>query len=167
MSGHNIWDDEGFTLESLTAAVNSQPYRPGQISATGIFQEDGVNTTVVSIEYREGKLALVEPTERGGPGETTGDEDRSRIPFEVDHYQRDDSIYADEVQNVRAFGSEDRLEALVERIERKAQRQACRVSRQPAETRKRIQHRLRSQRPGLRACRVVDTASTLHLPRHA
>jgi len=125
MSGHNIWDDEGFTLESLTAAVNSQPYRPGQISATGIFQEDGVNTTVVSIEYREGKLALVEPTERGGPGETTGDEDRSRIPFEVDHYQRDDSIYADEVQNVRAFGSEDRLEALVERIERKAQRHAA------------------------------------------
>lgn len=121
----NIWDDEGFTLESLTAAVNREPYRPGQVSATGIFNEDGVTTTLVSIEEREGKLALVEPTKRGGPGETTDDDVRNRIPFEVDHYQRDDSVKADEVQNVRAFGSEDRLETLTERVESKAQRHAA------------------------------------------
>lgn len=125
MPAINIWDNEGFSLESLTAAVNSEPYRPGQVSASGIFNEDGVTTTVVSIEERDGKLALVEPSPRGGPGETTGDESRSRLPFEVDHYQRDDSVKADEVQNVRAFGSEDRLETVVERVESKAQRHAA------------------------------------------
>lgn len=125
MPAINIWDNEGFSLESLTAAVNREPYRPGQVSASGIFSEDGVTTTVVSIEERDGKLALVEPTPRGGAGETTGDETRSRLPFEVDHYQRDDSVKADEVQNVRAFGSEDRLETVVERVESKAQRHAA------------------------------------------
>lgn len=125
MPAINIWDNEGFSLESLTAAVNREPYRPGQVSASGIFSEDGVTTTVVSIEERDGKLALVEPSPRGGPGETTGDETRSRLPFEVDHYQRDDSVKADEVQNVRAFGSEDRLETVVERVESKAQRHAA------------------------------------------
>lgn len=125
MPAINIWDNEGFSLESLTAAVNHEPYRPGQVSASGIFSEDGVTTTVVSIEHREGKLALVEPTARGGAGETTDDDGRSRLPFEVDHYQRDDSVKADEVQNVRAFGSEDRLETLTERVQSKAQRHAA------------------------------------------
>ncbi|AKR58012.1 hypothetical protein XM25_19910 [Devosia sp. H5989] len=120
MAGHDVWDGDGFTLESLTAAVNKEPYRPGQVSALGLFEEDSVTTTVVSLEERDGKLSLVEPTERGGPGETTGDDDRRRIPFEVDHYQRDDFVKADSVQNVRAFGEEDVLETLQERIERRA-----------------------------------------------
>lgn len=121
----NVWEGDGFTLESLTAAVNSEPYRPGQVSASGIFEEDSVTTTVVSIELREGKLALVEPTARGGAGETTGDDDRDLIPFIVDHYQRDDAIKADEVQNVRAFGSESQLETLQDRVESKARRHAA------------------------------------------
>lgn len=124
MVGHDIWAADGFTVESLTAAINKRPYRPGQISARGIFEEDGVSTTVVSIEMREGKLALIEPTKRGGPGETVDDENRSRIPFEVTHYQRDDSVLADESQNVRAFGTEDRLETVQERVEAKAARHA-------------------------------------------
>ena len=124
MPGHDIWEGDGFTLESLTAAVNHEPYRPGQVSALGVFEEDSVTTTVVSIEERNGKLSLIEPTERGGPGETADDEGRNRIPFEVDHYQRDDFIKADSVQNIRAFGEEDVLETLQDRIERRAQRHA-------------------------------------------
>lgn len=124
MPGHDIWDADGFSLESLTLAVNREPYRPGQVSKLGIFEEDSVSTTMISIEFRDGKLALVEPTERGGPGETVDDENRNVIPFKVDHYERNESVKADEVQNVRAFGSEDRLETVVERIERKAQRHA-------------------------------------------
>lgn len=124
MPGHDIWEGDGFTLESLTAAINREPYRPGQVSALGIFEEDSVTTTTISIEERDGKLSLVEPTERGGAGETTDDEDRNRVPFEVDHYQRDDFIKADSVQNVRAFGEEDVLETLQARIERRAQRHA-------------------------------------------
>lgn len=124
MPSPNIFENDAFSLESLTAAVNREPYRPGQLSATGIFDEDGVSTTTVSIEERNGRLSLVEPTERGGPGETTGDEDRTKHSFEVDHYERNDTIKADEVQNVRAFGTEDQLETVQERVERKAQRHA-------------------------------------------
>jgi hypothetical protein len=124
MPGADIWDGDGFTIESLTAAINKESYRPGQVSATGIFEEDGVTTTRVSIEERDGKISLVEPTLRGGAGETTDDDDRRKIPFDIEHYQRDDFIKADEVQNVREFGTEDQLETLQSRVERKAQRHA-------------------------------------------
>jgi hypothetical protein len=120
----DIWDGEGFTIESLTAAINNEPYRPGQISASGIFEEDGVDTTRVSIEQRDGKLSLVEPSKRGGPGETVGDDSRSLIPFDIDHFQRDDSVLADEVQNVREFGTTDQLETIQNRVERKGARHA-------------------------------------------
>lgn len=122
MPGQNVHTGDPFALESLTAAVNLGSYRPGQIGASGLFEEDSVTTTIVSVELRDGKLSLVEPSERGGDGETVGDEGRNKVPFEVDHYQRDDSIKADEVQNVRAFGSENTAEVLEERVNRRAQR---------------------------------------------
>ncbi|MGV2123969.1 major capsid protein [Agrobacterium vitis] len=125
MSAPNVHTGDPFSLESLTAAVNSIPYRPGQVSASRIYEEDGVSTTMVSVEMREGKLALVEPTARGAAGETTDDEDRIKVPFTIPHYQRDDSILADEVQNVREFGTEDQLEVLEDRVNRKAQRHAA------------------------------------------
>lgn len=124
MPAVDIWDGEGFTIETMTAAINHEPYRPGQISALGIFDEDGVTTTRISIEEQNGKLSLVEPSERGGPGETSGDTSRNRVPFDIDHYERDDAVKADEVQNVRAFGTEDQLEVLEERVLRKGMRHA-------------------------------------------
>lgn len=124
MPSRNIYENDAFSLASLTAAVNREPYRPGQVSALGLFDEDSVATTSVTIEERNGRLSLVEPSQRGGPGETTGDENRNEHLFGVDHYQRDDMIKADEVQNVRAFGTEDRLETIIERVERRAQMHA-------------------------------------------
>lgn len=125
MTAPNVHTSDPFSLESLTAAVNAVPYRPGQVSASGIFDEDSVSTTMISIERRNGKLGLVEPSARGGPGETTGDEDRNKVPVIVPHYQRDDSILADEVQNVREFGTESSLETVEGRVNRKAQRHAA------------------------------------------
>lgn len=124
MTSQNVHTGDPFSLESLTAAINSEPYRPGQISASGLFEEDGVTTVMVSIEQRDGKLGLVEPTQRGAVGETVGDEARKKIPFIIPHYQRDDSILADEVQGVRAFGTENEAEQLQDRVERKAMRHA-------------------------------------------
>lgn len=124
MPGMDIFDDDAFSLVSLTAAINKRTYRPGQISRAGIFDEDGVTTTTVFVEMRDGQLALVEPTPRGGPGETTGSGKREAIPFRVPHYQRDDSVLADEVQNVRAFGSESELETVESRVVERGARHA-------------------------------------------
>lgn len=122
MPAPNVHTGDPFSLESLTAAVNKKPYRPGQVSASGIFSEDGVTTTMISVEMKDGKLGLVEPSLRGGDGETTDDEKRKKVPVEIPHYQRNDSIIADEVQGVRAFGTEDTAESLADRVNGKATR---------------------------------------------
>lgn len=116
--------DEEFGLIELTAAINNVPYRPGQVSSSGLFEEDSISTTTAKIEMRDGQLGLVKTSERGGSGETTDDEKRKTVTFSVDHYQRDDSISADESQGVRAFGEEDVAEIVTDRVSRKAQRHA-------------------------------------------
>ena len=122
MAALDIFNDDAFSVHTLTAKINEQPYRPGQISDSGLFSENSVTTTIVSIELMAGNLSLVEPSVRGGPGETIGDDKRRLIPFEVDHYQRDDSVTADEVQNVRAFGTESEVETVQGRVIEKAAR---------------------------------------------
>ncbi|QGA57790.1 major capsid protein [Brucella sp. 2280] len=118
----DIFNDDAFSVQTLTATVNNQPYRPGQIGASGMFEEEGVTTTIVSVEERDGSLSLVEPTERGGPGETATGDGRNLIPFNVDHYERNDSVKADEVQNIRAFGTENEIEQVTDRVMSKVDR---------------------------------------------
>lgn len=113
-----MWETE-FSVLALTAAINNQPFVPGQLGATGIFEEDGVAVTTIKIEENNGTLALIEPTPRGGPGQTIGDDDRRVIPFEIDHYEINDAVLADETQGVRMFGSDDQLETVQNRVDSK------------------------------------------------
>lgn len=112
-----------FTLQSLTAAINNLKYRPQRIGQLGWFQEQGIATLTANIEARDGVLSLVEPRPRGAPGAPLGaDGDRRLIPFAVPHLPQRDAILADEVQGVRAFGTDGSAEVLQTRIAEKLQR---------------------------------------------
>jgi hypothetical protein len=64
------------------------------------------------IEEREGSLNLVETTARGAPAvQNTTNKRKARSPV-VPHIALEDTILADEVQNVRAFGSESMPEGV-------------------------------------------------------
>lgn len=118
----NIFENDAFSVVRLTTRINDQPYVPGQISRAGYFEEDGIDTLYFGLEKRPEGLALVGPTPRGGPGETIVlGEDEVRL-FPVPHFQRDDALLADEVQGRRAFGTEDELETVLSRIDRKIAR---------------------------------------------
>ncbi|EEE36943.1 hypothetical protein RKLH11_778 [Rhodobacteraceae bacterium KLH11] len=118
------FNDPHFSVIALTAALNDQPFVPGQLGDLDIFEEEGVSTTTVKIDENEGNLDLIEPTTRGGPGQTVGDDDRRGIPFEIDHYEINDAVYADEVQGVRQLGSDDQLETIQSRVDTKLARHA-------------------------------------------
>jgi len=119
----DIFNDDAFSLSSLTARVNTEiGYVPGQIGSSGLFEEDGVSTLSVMVEERGGNLSLIEPTERGGPGETIkNDKDKLRS-FVIPHIQRDDAVMADEVQGRRRFGTESDVETVQNLVDRKVAR---------------------------------------------
>ena len=120
----DIFNDDAFSLASLTGRYNGEAamYVPGQVGKLGLFQEEGVPTLTIMIEERDGNLSMVEPSKRGGPGETVGsNRDRLRS-LVIPHIQRDDSVMADEVQGRRAFGTTSDVETVLSVVDRKVAR---------------------------------------------
>ena len=109
MPSLDIFSGDAFNLQSLTAAINAPTLLPGQIgriSSLGLFAEQGITTTVVSIERDGRTLTIVPATQRGAPGTPISGNKRSLIPFHTLHLPQTATILADEVQNVRAFGTD-------------------------------------------------------------
>ncbi|MGY2363477.1 major capsid protein [Pseudomonas azotoformans] len=121
-----IFEDDAFSVSSLTAAINEQEYLPGRISSLGLFREEGISTLTVQIEKDGDTLALVPAGERGASGLVVGGTKRTLIPFNTVHLPERFTIKADEIQGIRAFGTRSELQAVQDVVNKrlaKARRQ--------------------------------------------
>lgn len=110
-----------FSMSELTAAILRAPYVPGLIGRLGLYTPRPVATTTVMIEQKGYRLALVPEVPRGSPPTPNVEDRRSMVPFRIPHFPIRDTIMADSVQNVRAFGTDSTLEAMASvRNERQA-----------------------------------------------
>ena len=108
----NIFEDDAFGEVSLTNLVNVAPASPGRLGQLNWFAEEGVATTMVAIERTHGKLNLVANTPRGGTSENVNAEKRDLTPLLSSHLVQRATIMADEIQNLRAAGSESDVVAM-------------------------------------------------------
>lgn len=114
---NNLFDSDAFSIVRLTQAINDLKYVPGRIGELGLFEAEGVDTTSVAIEQKGDLLVLVPPSQRGAPGTTIGSEPGRTIrQLTVPHFEVNDSIMAESVQNVRAFGQETGLESVMQKV---------------------------------------------------
>ena len=121
-----IFEDDAFSVPSLTAAINEQEYLPGRISGLGLFREEGITTLTVQIEKDGDTLALVPAGERGTSGLVVGGSKRKLIPFNTVHLPQRFTIKADEIQGIRAFGQRTELQSVQDVVNKrlaKARRQ--------------------------------------------
>lgn len=118
----DVFEGDAFDFTSLVAAVNHEPFLPGQVGRMGLFEEEGISTLDVAIEERHGTLELVGETARGGPGETIAKDYEKGRKIPVSHFQRDDGVMAEEVQGQRAFGSTSDRETLEGRLVQRSMR---------------------------------------------
>lgn len=109
MNVADVFSPDIFNLTSLTGSFNTVPFLPGRLGELGIFDEAGVNTTSITIEWKDGTLALIPTSQRGAAGATRGQDKAKAIQIIAPHIQRNDLLMADSFQNVRAFGSGDQL----------------------------------------------------------
>ncbi|RJX35661.1 MAG: major capsid protein [Desulfarculus sp.] len=112
----DIFNQDAFSTLEMTAAINLVPNMYGRLNQLNLFPAKPVSTTDVAIEMRAGTLNLVPSTLRGAPGTPNLRATRSVRKFTVPHLALDDSIKADEIQNVRAFGSSSRLLGVMEKV---------------------------------------------------
>jgi len=112
----DIFKDHAFSTTRLTDAINDLKYKPGRIDELGIFAGSGVATTSIAIEKKGEILVIVPPTPRGGPGTTIGRVKRDLRNLRIPHFEINDAVMADEVQDVRQFGKEKALETVMGKV---------------------------------------------------
>ncbi|MGE8519692.1 MAG: major capsid protein [Alcaligenes faecalis] len=118
MANINIFQDEAFSVPNLTAAINETPYVPGRIGALGLFGEEGIPTVVAQIEYDGQTVGLVAAKPRGSDGSSVTLAGRRIIPINTVHLPERSTMMADEIQGIRAFGSQSELESAEARVQK-------------------------------------------------
>jgi hypothetical protein len=108
----NPFDNPGFAMASLTAAINLLPNRYGRLEQLGLFPAKPVRTRQIVVEERNGTLNLLPTQPVGGPATLNVRDKRKLRSFVVPHVPLDDVVLPEEVQGVRAFGSETEMESV-------------------------------------------------------
>ncbi len=115
----DVFHQDPFSTIQLTTAVQRNPYQPTGIGELNIFEPDPIRTTALAIEQRQGKLILIPFSDRGEEGTQRTTEKRQAFYFDVPRLLHDDTIYANEIQNIRAFGTETELMQLETEVARR------------------------------------------------
>ena len=121
MSILNIFTQDAFSVMRLTDALREISYTPSGISQMGLFQTASIDTLDIAIEKDNAQNSmLIQASPRGGPGQTFGKNKRSMRTLRIPHFQVDDAINADEVQQVRMSGDEVAVQRLQDKIANRA-----------------------------------------------
>ena len=115
----DVFDGDAFTAVELTDALERIPHKPQYLGNLGIFEPRPVRTETVAVENREGKLSIVQTTPRGAPLPQRKKDDRNIRDFRTVRVALGDTLYAAEIQNIRAFGRVSELEQLQEEVMRR------------------------------------------------
>lgn len=108
----DVFSGSAFDVMSLTESINRIPYKPARIGEMGLFSSRGVATTMVVVEEKDNILSLLPTKARGGIPSVKPAEPRHVRNFVCSHIPHDTTVRADEVQNIRAFGSETALQGV-------------------------------------------------------
>ncbi|MBF0213047.1 MAG: major capsid protein [Magnetococcales bacterium] len=102
----NPFTGNAFSTIALTAAINLLPNRYGRCEELKIFPSKGSRFRTVAIEERNGTLSMLPTAALGAPGTVGTRGKRTMRSFVIPHIPHDDVVLPEEVQGVRAFGSD-------------------------------------------------------------
>jgi hypothetical protein len=108
----NPFESSAFDMTSLTASINLLPNMYGKLESLKLFPQKSVRTRNISVEEQNGVLSLL-PTQIPGGAATVGSRGKRKLrSFTIPHIPHDDVVLPEEVQGIRAFGSETELQAM-------------------------------------------------------
>jgi hypothetical protein len=109
MASLDVFHQDAFSTIQLTTAIEKKPFQPTGLGDLNIFEDDPIRTTALAVEQRQGKLVVVPFSERGQEGAQRTTEQREARYFKVPRIMHSDTLYANEIQDIRAFGTESEL----------------------------------------------------------
>lgn len=119
MASMDVFKGDAFSTFELTQALNNIPSLPSFLGDLNIFEDAPVRTESFAIEKRDNTLALVQTSPRGSPPKARTDDRRDIRYFPTVRVANQDKLYASEIQNIRAWGSDSELMQAQDEVMRK------------------------------------------------
>lgn len=111
----------GFSLTTLTNAINRLPNRYGRLEELGLFPVKGVTTRSIDVEEKQGILNLIPTKPWGGVATSNLSGKRTLRSFLIPHMPIEDIVMAGDVQGIRSFGSENTTDTVASKVSEKLQ----------------------------------------------
>ena len=112
----DIFSTDAFSLQSMSAAIMKAPHKPKLLGSLPLFTEEPIYTEYAVIEEMQGTLRLLNTSARGTVGNVRSANTRNVRNFRVPHIPYYQDVLASDIQNLRAFGSEDQLQPVASYI---------------------------------------------------
>lgn len=112
----DVFSGRLFSARSLTNSINTLPYIPRLLGEFGWFTEKPITTTLAYIVRKDGKISVLQTANRGTMENVRTTTPRRGFPIEVPHVPQFQNIIADDIQNVLADTSDERLKTMAEHI---------------------------------------------------
>ncbi len=109
MPGMDIFNSDAFNTVSMTSAIEKVDHQPQLLGTLGIFEPLPVATRLIAIEERAGALSLIQTSAVGAPLVERTTDKRTLRSLMTSRLAKGDTIKAEEIQGVRALGSETEL----------------------------------------------------------
>ncbi|MBY8918816.1 major capsid protein [Nitratireductor sp. L1-7-SE] len=109
MASMDVFNSSAFIMVSLTGAVDKIDYKPQLLGQLGIFEPMPVRTRTVFVDRRNGSLTLIPSSPTGAPPTELEGDDRDAVSLRTTRLAKSFTLYAEEVQGIRQFGSETEL----------------------------------------------------------
>lgn len=109
---NNPFQSPAFSMTALTAAINILPNQFGKLDQINLMPARPVRFRQIAVEERNGVLNLLPTLPVGAPGTVGKRGRRSLRSFIIPHIPHDDVVLPEEVQGLRAFGSETDTETI-------------------------------------------------------
>ena len=101
----NPFDNPGFSMASLTTAINLIPNRYGRIEQLGLFPVKPVRTRQIIVEEYAGRLNLLPTRPPGSPGTVGERGTRTLRSFVIPHIPHDDVVLPEVLTVVNERGN--------------------------------------------------------------
>ena len=116
----DIFNQDAFSASALTGNINIVPNNYGRVRALGLFRDEPIPTTTVTVIVENGVLNLLPTRPRGGPPSLGTRGKQKPMAFVVPHIPHDDSVLATDVQNMLSvYGPMVQLETALDYTNRK------------------------------------------------
>lgn len=112
MASMNIFLNSAFSSMSLTGMIQRAPFVPSLLGSLNLFEPMPVRTRDVFVERNSRGLKLISTSDMGAPPEVLDPGDRDLVPLRTTRLAKRFTLYAHEVDGIRAFGSETELQAV-------------------------------------------------------